>query len=231
MIFNEEKRTTEFEFKIFCIFRSPLVSLAAVPSFNSRFSGVSGLIACHLQGCYAYMNHGETSLTQRLDIKGPFISVKFDENNKHALVSCRPNSVEQHVRHYVCLVSKDTAHEARCEIIHTLNGGKTQQRLSRPCHMYLPDDTLVCAGNESSSCVQLWSMSTGNEVHKLPVSAPIIDTSSFRTGDNVYLALLSPQKLSVHKHEEPLSQSLWYDFWFVWLREWRTSMCNKLNRV
>lgn len=135
------------------------------------------------------------------------MSVRYDEKNNNCLVSCRSNSRQQHVRHYVCSVDRNEEDGFQCNVIHTFHAGDAQRILSRPCHMYLEDDTLVVANNDSTSNVVLWSVTNGKEVLKLPVHNSVVDTCSFEYY-NKYLAILTLEDLHLYCHKEDVHNSI-----------------------
>lgn len=158
------------------------------------------MLACHLNSCYAYTSRRGTMLSRKLDLEGPFISVRYDSKDSHALISCRANQQHPNVRHIICSIPEDDE-DVRCEVIHSFNGGSSQKRLSRPCHMYVQGDTLVAASNDSSSSVLIWSVSSGSQSLAIDISEPVIDTCSFKI-NNPYLALLTLNKVLLYRHGE-----------------------------
>ncbi|XP_051156332.1 E3 ubiquitin-protein ligase RFWD3-like isoform X1 [Leptopilina boulardi] len=180
---------------------SPIVSLASVPHNSHGTFRTGGLLACHLNTCYAYTVKDGIYQGNRMNLEGPFMSVRYDEKNNNCLVSCRSNTRQQHVRHYVCNVERNEEDGFQCNIVHTFHAGDAQRILSRPCHMYLQDDTLVVANNDSTSNVVLWSVSTGKEMFKLPVHNSVVDTCSFEF-NNRYLAILTLEDLHLYSQKE-----------------------------
>ncbi|KAK2581156.1 hypothetical protein KPH14_007965 [Odynerus spinipes] len=180
--------------------RSPVISLATVPA--NAGSGISrgGFIACHLSSCCTYEKTESTYKPKSMQLQGPFIAVRYDKKNNHALISCRPNEQLPHARHIVCSIEKGNDEMVLCNIVHTFYAGNSQRFMSRPCHICVDNDTLVAAHQESINSIPLWSISTGKQIYTLPVSDPVIDMSSFKINDNVYLATLSTKKLRIYSH-------------------------------
>ncbi|KAG7189497.1 hypothetical protein KM043_017191 [Ampulex compressa] len=144
--------------------RSPVVSLATVPPNPGSGLSTGGFIACRLNTCYAYEQKAGKYIPKQIFLEGPFVSVRYDEKNNHALISSRPNARQPHARHIVCTIEKVAAHQ------------------------------------ESTSSVSLWSISTGKQVHSLPVSYPVIDMCAFEVSNNLYLATLSKKKIRFYSH-------------------------------
>ncbi|XP_043586153.1 E3 ubiquitin-protein ligase RFWD3-like isoform X1 [Bombus pyrosoma] len=180
--------------------RSPVVSLATVPS--NPGSGISrgGFIACHLSTCYAYEQKDSKYLPKQIFLEGPFISVCYDQKNNHTLISSRPNARQPHARHIVCTIEKDSEESTICNVVHTFHAGNSQQLLSRPCYLNIENDTLVAAYQESSTSISLWSVSTGKQVNSLPVSDPVVDICAVDVSNNLYLATLSSKKVRIYNH-------------------------------
>lgn len=181
--------------------RSPVISLATVPAYAGSGISKGGFIACRLNTCNAYEQRDSTYIQKEMSLPGPFVSVRYNKRNNHALISCRPNERVPQARHIVCSIEKGNDTMVLCNIVHSFNAGNSQRLLSRPCHISIESDTLIAAHQESIRCIPFWSMSTGNQVHMLPVSDPIIDMCSFKMNDNVYLATLSARKLRMYKHD------------------------------
>ncbi|KAI4498753.1 hypothetical protein M0802_006220 [Mischocyttarus mexicanus] len=180
--------------------RSPVVSLASVPAYLGNGISKGGFIACHLNSCNAYELMDSTYVYKKMNLQGPFFSARYDKKDNHALISCRPNEQTPQARHIVCSIEDGNDDMVLCNVIHTFNAGHSQRLLSRPCQVSVENDTLIAAHQESTNSIPFWSMTTGNQVHNLPVSDSIIDMCSFKFNDNVYLATLSARKLRMYKH-------------------------------
>ncbi|XP_076244717.1 ring finger and WD repeat domain 3 [Calliopsis andreniformis] len=180
--------------------RSPVASLATVPS--NPGSGISrgGFIACRLNTCYAYEQKDSKYIPKQIFLEGPFVSVCYDEKNKHALISSRPNARQPHARHIVCTIEKANDETTICNVVHTFHAGNSQQLMSRPCYINIENDTLVAAHQESTSSISLWSTSTGKQVNSLPVSDPVIDMCAVDVNTNLFLATLSSKKVRIYSH-------------------------------
>ncbi|XP_033340393.1 ring finger and WD repeat domain 3 isoform X1 [Megalopta genalis] len=180
--------------------RSPVVSLATVPS--NPGSGISrgGFIACRLNTCYAYEQKESKYVPKQIFLEGPFVSVCYDEKSNHALISSRPNARQSHARHIVCTIEKGNDESTICNVVHTFHAGNSQQLLSRPCYINTENDTLIAAHQESTSCISLWSMSTGKQVNTLPVSDPVLDICAVDVNSNLFLATLSAKKVRIYSH-------------------------------
>ncbi|XP_070164455.1 E3 ubiquitin-protein ligase RFWD3 [Polyergus mexicanus] len=182
--------------------RSPVVSMATVPP--NPDSGISrgGFIACRFHTCYAYEIKDSIYLPKQVFLEGPFVSVRYDERNYHYLISSRPNTRQPHARHVVCTIEKNLSNEEviMCNAVHTFQAGNSQHLLSRPCHLYAENDTLVAAHIESSSNISLWSTASGKQLHSLPVSDAVLDLCSFEASDYLFLATLSAKRLRLYNY-------------------------------
>ncbi|XP_076169792.1 ring finger and WD repeat domain 3 isoform X2 [Ptiloglossa arizonensis] len=180
--------------------RSPVVSLATVPS--NPGSGISrgGFVACRLNTCYAYEQKDSKYIPKQIFLEGPFVSVCYDEKNNHVLISSRPNARQPHARHVVCTIEKGNDESVICNVIHTFHAGNSQQLLSRPCYINIENDTLVAAHQESISSISLWSISTGKQINSLPVSDPVVDMCAVDANSNLFLATLSAKKVRIYSH-------------------------------
>ncbi|XP_015430031.1 PREDICTED: E3 ubiquitin-protein ligase RFWD3 isoform X2 [Dufourea novaeangliae] len=180
--------------------RSPVVSLASVPPNAGSAISRGGFIACRLSTCYAYEQKESKYIPKQIFLEGPFVSVCYDEKNNHALISSRPNARQPHARHVVCTIEKGNEESTICNVVHTFHAGNSQQLLSRPCYINIENDTLIAAHQESTSCISLWSMSTGKQVNNLPVSDPVVDMCTIDVNSHLFLATLSAKKVRIYSH-------------------------------
>lgn len=180
--------------------RSPVVSLASVPPNSAGGIIRGGFLATHLNTCYAYEQSNSIYMPKQMFLDGPFVSIRYDAKNNHALISSRPNARHPNARHVVLSVEKGNEEAILCNIVHTFNAGNAQKLLSRPCHITTDEDTLIAMHNESSSCVPLWSVSTGRQVASIAVSDPVLDMCSFNINNSCFLTTLSAKKLRVYKY-------------------------------
>lgn len=184
--------------------RSPVVSMATVPPNPGNGITKGGFIASRLNTCHVYENKDSTYTARQVFLEGPFVSVRYDEKNQHYLISARPNPRVTYARHVVCTLEKSTSREDLlvCSTVHTFPAGSSQQLLSRPCHLYMENDTLIAAHVESNSSVALWSTQSGRQVYSLPVSDPVIDLCSFEVNDYIILATLSRKRLRLYNYAQ-----------------------------
>lgn len=179
---------------------SPVISLAPVAPSCERGLSRGGFLACQLNTAYAYVQKDCAYHPKELLLEGPFVSVCYDEKNKHALVSARPNSRHQYARHMVCTFDKSPDDSVLCNVVHTFQAGSSFKLMSRPCHVNLESDTLVAAYQEHGSCIPLWSVATGKQVHSLVTSDPVVDMCSFKVKNSLFLTTLSTKKLRLFSY-------------------------------
>ncbi|XP_011503751.1 PREDICTED: E3 ubiquitin-protein ligase RFWD3-like [Ceratosolen solmsi marchali] len=175
--------------------RSPVVSLASIPTTSLVFH-TGGYLACQLNSCYAYgFNEGNYE-GNRINIEGPFTSLRYNEKNNHVLLSCRANAKYPFVRHMVCTIEKNED-QIKFNTVHSFNAGNTQKLLSRPCYINLKNETIVVANNENLNQIIAWSISTGQEAFSIPISEPVVDVCFFES-DVIYQAILTSNKLHLY---------------------------------
>lgn len=182
--------------------RSPVVSMATLPSTPNSGISRGGFIACRLNTCNVYEITDAVYAPKQMFLEGPFVSVRYDERNHHCLISSRPNTRLPHARHVVCTIEKHEFSDdtVLCNVVHTFQAGNSQQLLSRPCHLHTEDDTLVAAYIESSNNISSWSVATGRPLHSIPLSDAIMDLCSFQTNNCLFLTTLSAKRLRVYNY-------------------------------
>ncbi|XP_008549760.1 E3 ubiquitin-protein ligase RFWD3 [Microplitis demolitor] len=181
--------------------RSPVVSLSTVPPNSSTGLIRGGFIATRLNTCFAYEPWNNVYVPKQMFLEGPFMSIRYDEKNHHALVSSRPNSRQPQSRHLVLSLEAGNENSVVCNIVHTFHAGNSQKLMSRPCHVNLQDDTLVAAHQENTRSIPLWSIGTGKQLHSIQAHDPALDLVSFATNDKTFLASLSEKKLRLYNYD------------------------------
>jgi len=180
---------------------SPVISLAAVPTCPGRTLARGGFLACRLNSCWAYEQRDADFVGSQLPFDGPFVSLCYDNNSGHVLISTRPSIRYPHSRHILCQLPKTAAGvepNLVCNPVHTFQGSTSQNLLSRPCQVSVSGDTLVAAHQESLKSLSLWSISSGQQVFSCPASQPVIDLCPVQSNDTQYLAALSEKVLTVY---------------------------------
>lgn len=180
---------------------SPVISLATIPACPGRTLARGGFLACRLNSCWAYEQRGADYTGSQLPFDGPFVSLSYDQNSGHVLISTRPSTRFPHSRHILCQLPQTSAGAdpyLLCNPVHTFKGSTSQNLLSRPCQVSVPGDTLVAAHQESLKSVALWSISSGRQVLSCPASQPVIDLCPIQVNSTQYLAALSEKVLTVY---------------------------------
>ena len=180
---------------------SPVTSLVAVPPSSGRTMSRGGILACRLNSCWAYELRDAQYIGSQIPFDGPFVSMCYDRNTEHVLISTRPSARCAQARHILCQFPQTTAGEENlfvCNPVHTFQGSTSQNLLSRPCLIPIQGDTLVAAHQESLKSIALWSVSSGRQVINSPASQPVIDLCPVQVNDNQYLAALSEKWLRIY---------------------------------
>ncbi|XP_058793186.1 E3 ubiquitin-protein ligase RFWD3 [Phymastichus coffea] len=179
--------------------KTPVVSIASVPSSSPAFSA-GGYLACQFNSCYAYCFKEGSHVGYKIDIEGPFASLRYNERDNHVLLSCKP-TLKHPTRHIVCSIAKSND-KILFNQVHTFTAGNCQKYLARPCYMNLQNDTMVVASNESENLIMAWSISSGQQAYtiSIPSSESVLDVCAFETGSDVYQAVLTRNKLQLFCH-------------------------------
>lgn len=180
---------------------SPVSSLVAIPPCPGRTLSRGGILACRLNSCWAYELRDSQYMGSQIPFDGPFVSMCYDRNTEHILISTRPSARSAHARHILCQLPQTTAgeeHSLVCNPIHTFQGSTSQNLLSRPCLIPIKGDTLIAAHQESLKSIALWSVSSGCQIINSPASQPVIDLCPVQVNSNQYLAALSEKWLRIY---------------------------------
>ncbi|PSN42001.1 E3 ubiquitin-protein ligase RFWD3 [Blattella germanica] len=183
---------------------SPVTSLAPIPANPGRTMPRGGILACRLNSCWSYELSGSEYVGSQLPFDGPFVSMCYDQNTEHILISTRPSGRYPHARHILSQLPQINATESSsliCNPIYVFKGSTSQNLLSRSCLVPLEGDTLVAAHQESLKSLSLWSMSSGRQLINSPISQPVIDLCPVQVNNKQHLATLSEKLLRIYSIE------------------------------
>lgn len=175
---------------------SPVVSLASTKFEGGEAMPLGGLLCCKLNSCWAFSkNSGSVSFSQKpLPLEGPFMSLRYNYNTRHILVSARANQRYPYVRHILCELSQYND-SMQCNIVHTFQGAAAQSMLSKSCFVHYNDNIYAAAYHAADKNVTLWSAKTGNKVGSVPAHNPILDVCNIQMQNSNFLTTLNERKL------------------------------------
>ncbi|CAH1155380.1 unnamed protein product [Phaedon cochleariae] len=177
---------------------SPVVSVASVP----LQPGNHLVISCKLNSIWIFQNNGSNSESDvhrhSLAVEGPFVSMKYNSDIQQLLISSRPNNRIPYSRHSLCTLEKTSTEQIYCNLIHSFQGGGMQKLLSKSCFVR-DQQEYVAAYQESSKCVHLWSINTGQRIHSIPAHDAVLDLGGVQTQSGNFLVSLTEKKLEFFK--------------------------------
>lgn len=185
----------------------PVVAMQHIPKGPSCAEDrcPSGLLVSQFQMCSFFEKQTDTEFkVHPLHMEGNCISISYEHNTRHLLMSCRPSARTPYMTHSICNMLFPMADEgSRCafNVVHVFNGGPTQVQLSRSCICLDPDDAAnfwAVAGDESYKQVLVWDASSGKRIHQLPVTNPVLDVCPVTTPLGWGLAALAKNTLSLY---------------------------------
>lgn len=179
---------------------SPVVSLAYTNPQHSEVMPLGGLLCCKLNSCWAFEKTQQSTYEPRhLGLEGPFMSLRWNKQTRHMLVSARPNQRMPYTRHIVCELNPGNGDSLICNTVHMFKGAQTQRLLTRSAFFNLDDNVYVAAHHESDRNVTFWSIKTGLKVGSVPAHNPILDLCPVTTNNSSCLATLNEKKLNFFK--------------------------------
>ncbi|XP_050023745.2 E3 ubiquitin-protein ligase rfwd3.S-like [Dermacentor andersoni] len=185
----------------------PVVAMQHIPKGPScaEDRSPSGLLVSQFQMCSFFEKQADTAFkVHPLHMEGNCISISYEHNTRHLLMSCRPSARTPYMTHSICNMLFPMADEgSQCafNVVHVFNGGPTQVQLSRSCICLDPDDAAnfwAVAGDESYKQVLVWDASSGKRIHQLPVTNPVLDVCPVTTPLGWGLAALAKDTLSLY---------------------------------
>ena len=163
----------------------------------------NSLLSCQLNSCCAYNFKEGKFLKNKINIEGPFTSLKYNEKNGHVLISARANSKYDYMRQIVCSLEKSDD-MLNLNTVHLFNGGASQKLLTRPCHINTANESLVAFYNETSKSMVFWSISTGKLMHTMPVDDTAID-SCLLEGGSANFSVLTSSNLHMYNFDQSVN--------------------------
>lgn len=189
----------------------PVVAMQHIPKGPSCAEDrcPSGLLVSQFQMCSFFEKQTDTDFkVHPLHMEGNCISISYEHNTRHLLMSCRPSARTPYMTHSICNILFPMAEEgSHCafNIVHVFNGGPTQVQLSRSCICLDPDDAAnfwAVAGDESYKQVLVWDASSGKRIHQLPVTNPVLDVCPITTPLGWGLAALAKNTISLYSWKQ-----------------------------
>lgn len=188
----------------------PVVAMQHIPKGPSCAEDrcPSGLLVSQFQMCSFFEKQTDTNFkVHPLHMEGNCVSISYEQNTRHLLMSCRPSARTPYMTHSICNLLFPMAEEGSCSfnVVHVFNGGPTQVQLSRSCICLDPDDAAnfwAVAGDESFKQVMVWDASSGKRIHQLPVTNPVLDVCPVTTPLGWGLAALAKNTLSLYSWKQ-----------------------------
>lgn len=185
----------------------PITSLAYVPLCRASTLNCSGILMGTLGSStfWEKASFSESFTPHPLHTlpEGACTCLSFDQATRHCLASFRPSKRSPHSRHILCQLHNTPVDQPfSCQLVHQFTGGGTHKLLSRSKLFQRPgnDDRLLAAfGDEGTSSVQVWDVSTTSKLQQLSLGdGAALDMVPFASNDRDYLAVLTAAKLRVY---------------------------------
>ncbi|XP_065220245.1 E3 ubiquitin-protein ligase rfwd3.S-like [Planococcus citri] len=184
--------------------KSGIISICHLPSRPGRFMPNGGIVACRLNNVVVHYPAGDTTASKVLPIEGSFMSMQYNKNNDHLLISTKASTKWTSSRHMICQLSEMKTGESDSEcvdVLQTFYGSRITNTLSRSAFVPFPNgDVTVCAYNSRNNNLDLWSVvsETKLDITGVNLTDPVLDICSVRTTDkDIMIPCLSDKKLSV----------------------------------
>lgn len=188
----------------------PVVAMRHIPRgiCTAEDRSPSGLLVSQFQMCSFFEKQAENEFrVHPLHLEGNCVSISYEQNTRHLLMSCRPTLRNPHITHSICNLAFPMHEEqGRCSfnVVQVFNGGPTQVQLSRSCICSDPENPNNCwavAGDESFKQVLVWDAALGKRVHRLGVTSTILDVCPVTTPAGWGLAALAKNTLSFYSYK------------------------------
>ncbi|XP_050539339.1 E3 ubiquitin-protein ligase RFWD3-like isoform X2 [Daktulosphaira vitifoliae] len=180
------------------------VSLVPLPPSNNRKFICGGFLRSRMDLLSIFEQDTNAIIYKEtaLSLKGLWSSTTYDDTSNLLLTSAKPCGANKSVRH---IVSKIASFDEQMEIqpVVTFYGGDKATQISRSCiipQSRSDEDTLVCAYDEKSNHIKLYSVNSGKNIHNFQVRDTFLDLchlSGVVINERRILAALSEKSLSI----------------------------------
>lgn len=177
---------------------APVLHVVAVPATNRLPFG--GFLVCKLTSVWFFeYTASEEVLPTKLNVDGPFVSMSYDPQTEHVLLSTRPSQNHPQGRHILANIFKLGENLCSLQVLHTFTGSKVQSQLSRSCQVATRDNIVVAAYMEDSRLLQTWDSKSGQRTQGFEMAEKVLDTCPIYLNTATHLAALTDTKCRVYK--------------------------------
>lgn len=161
-----------------------------------------GFFVCKLNSVWFYeFDASQQTIGTKLAVDGPFVSMNYEQETQHILISARPTNNQKKSRYIVAELMKveDSTH---IRIWGTCLGSTVQSVMRRSTQIRIDSkNSIVAAYLEDVKSLCTWSAPNCTRMVSASLTDPVVDLCPIYTNANPYLTALSDNKCRVYKLE------------------------------
>uniref|UniRef100_A0A1A9UP22 RING-type domain-containing protein n=1 Tax=Glossina austeni TaxID=7395 RepID=A0A1A9UP22_GLOAU len=176
---------------------SPVINVASMaPSSQFPFGG---FLVCKLTSLwfYEYSSSLRETTPCRLNVDGPFTSLKVDVAQDTVLVTTRSRLCNHEERYILGKIDKIDG-SVIFSISITFYGSKFTNVMTRSSQIAVQSNTLIAAYLQDTKMLTLFDVKQEQRLQSLPVQDVVYDTCPIYTNDRIYLAALTDSKYRIY---------------------------------
>lgn len=180
--------------------KTPIIKICPIAARTDFPFG--GFFVCKLNSVWFYeLDEAQQTIGTKLAVDGPFISMSYEEETQHIVISARPTNYHKKSRFIVAELMKveDSTH---IQIWGTCLGSTVQSTMRRSAQIRMDDkNSIVAAYLEDSKSLCTWAAPNCTRMTSASLSDPVVDLCAVYTTVNTYLTALSDNKCRIYKLE------------------------------
>lgn len=180
--------------------KSPIIKICPMPARDDFPFG--GFFVCKLSSVWFYeFDSAQQTIGTKLAVDGPFISMSYEVETQHIVISARPTSQHRKSRFIVAELMKveDSTH---IRIWGTCLGSTVQSAMRRSAQIRIDNkNSIVAAYLEDTKSLVTWTAPNCARMTTASLGDPIVDLCPIYSTVNTYLTALSDNRCRVYKLE------------------------------
>lgn len=179
---------------------SPVIKICPIAAREDFPFG--GFFVCKLNSVWFYeFDASQQTIGTKLAVDGPFVSMNYEQETQHILMSARPTNNQKKSRYIVAELMKVEG-TTNIQIWGTCLGSTVQSVMRRSTLIRIDTkNSIVAAYLEDVKSLCTWSAPSCTNMVSASLTDPVVDLCPIYTNANPYLTALSDNKCRVYKLE------------------------------
>lgn len=179
---------------------SPVIKICPIAAREDFPFG--GFFVCKLNSVWFYeFDASQQTIGTKLAVDGPFVSMNYEQETQHILISTRPTNTQKKSRYVIAELMKVEG-STHIRIYGACLGSTVQSVMRRSTQIRIDaKNSIVAAYLEDVKSLCTWSAPNCTRMACAALSDPVVDLCPIYTSNSTYLTALSDNKCRVYKLE------------------------------